>query len=88
MSAEEFYAALPTKPRKAVTALVVTLLGGIGAELIEGSVTWGEVGAVAGTALIAGAAVWRIPNPVDVRKLTRGPNPQQLPPEAYSGGPS
>lgn len=88
MSPETFYAALPTKPRKAVTAFVTTLGSGVGIAFLDGALTRPEAGAAVGAALVAAFAVWRVPNPVDVDKLTRGPNPQQLPPEAYAGGPS
>jgi hypothetical protein len=86
MSVQEFYSALPTKPRKAITALLVTFVGAIGTALLSAGISREELGVAAGTALLAAAAVWRIPNPVNTRKLRRGPNPQQLPPEAFSGG--
>lgn len=45
--------------RKATNALVVTLVGGIGLALADGSITGAEVGVALGTALVATAAVWK-----------------------------
>lgn len=55
----------PTKARKAWGALVATLLGGIGTCLLDdGAITRPELGGAVGAALLAAAAVWRIPNPL------------------------
>jgi hypothetical protein len=48
--------------RKSTTALGVTLIGGIGTSLADGSLTWGEVGVTVGAALVATAAVWKADN--------------------------
>lgn len=48
--------------RKATAALGVTLLGGIGTSLIDGSLTAPEVGMTLGAALVACAAVWKTSN--------------------------
>jgi hypothetical protein len=48
--------------RKATTALGVTLIGGIGTSLTDGSLTWPEVGVTVGASLVATAAVWKADN--------------------------
>jgi hypothetical protein len=48
--------------RKATAALGVTLLGGIGTSLIDGSLTAPELGMTVGAALVACAAVWKTSN--------------------------
>lgn len=50
------------KVRKATTALGVTALGGIGASMADGNLTIPEVVIALGAALVAAAAVWRVPN--------------------------
>lgn len=61
--------ALPTKPRKAITSLVATTAAAVGTALLDGQLTVPELLASVGLGLLAGAAVWRVPNPVDVDKL-------------------
>lgn len=48
--------------RKATTALGVTLIGGVGTSLSDGSLTWAEIGVTVGAALVATAAVWKADN--------------------------
>lgn len=48
--------------RKATTALGVTLVGGLGTALADGSLTGTEFGVVVGAALVATAAVWKADN--------------------------
>lgn len=56
---------LPTKSRKALAALVSTLLAGLGVALIEdGALTAQEAGSAAGAALLAAYGVWRVRNPM------------------------
>lgn len=52
------------KVRKATNALGVTLIGGFGTALLDGSITWAESGAALGVALVATAAVWKGDNKV------------------------
>ena len=50
------------KFRKAYTAAGVALAGGLGSFLVAGDLTVKALLAVVGTALLAGAATYRIPN--------------------------
>lgn len=69
------YDALPTKPRKAVAAFTTTLLGGLGAALLDdGAIAQQEAGYAVGLSLVAAAAVWRVRNPVDRAKLGNPPS--------------
>lgn len=52
-----------TKAYKAVTALIATGAAALGTAMLDGALTGSEAMVAAGTALIAGAAVWRVPNP-------------------------
>ena len=51
-----------SKFRKAYTAALVTLAGGLGSFLIAGDLDGKAFLAVLGTALVAGAGVYRVPN--------------------------
>jgi len=48
--------------RKASAALGSTFVGGLGVSLADGSLTLAEAGVALGAALVATAAVWRVPN--------------------------
>lgn len=61
--------ALPTKPRKAITSLIVTTGGAVGAALLDGQLTGAELLTSLGFGLVACFAVWRIPNPVRADQL-------------------
>jgi hypothetical protein len=51
-----------SKFRKAYTAAAVALVGGVGLALSDGSVTGSEVLVALGAGLLAGAAVYKVPN--------------------------
>lgn len=48
--------------RKATNALGITLVGGIGAAWLDGNLTFPEIGAAVGVALVAAAGVWKTSN--------------------------
>lgn len=48
--------------RKATNALGVTFVAGVGAAWMDGNLTFPEIGAAAGVALAACAAVWKTSN--------------------------
>lgn len=48
--------------RKAITGALATLAGTTGGLMADGNLTGGEVVAALGAALVAGAAVYAIPN--------------------------
>lgn len=50
------------KFRKAYTASGAVLAGSLGTALLDGSLTFGEVLASVGAALLAGAAVYKVKN--------------------------
>jgi len=61
-----------TKAYKALTALLATEAATIGTAMLDGQLTWPEVTVATGTALIAAAAVWRVPNPPKLPDRGRG----------------
>lgn len=50
--------------RKAVSAAVFTAVGAFGAALLDGNLTNAELLVSVGTALVAGAATWKVKNEV------------------------
>lgn len=52
-----------THAYKAFTALVATEAAGVGMAMMDGALTRPEVLVATGSALVAAAAVWRVPNP-------------------------
>lgn len=48
--------------RKAIVAAVGADVAGLGAAMLDGALSWPEVIAATGAALVFGFAAWRIPN--------------------------
>lgn len=68
----QWWERIPTRPRKALAALVVGIGTGVGLSIIDGSaLTVPELRQATGQALVASLAVWRVRNPVDRAKLMR-----------------
>lgn len=63
----------PRKAWKSLTALVGTELAAVGTALLDGHLTGPELGSATGLALLAAAAVWRVPNPVKLDSHRRIP---------------
>ena len=51
-----------SKIRKAVTSTVLAFPGGLGLAMLDGTLTWPEVIAAGGVALVVGFGVYKVPN--------------------------
>ena len=52
------------KIRKAATSAALAFPGGLGLAMLDGSLTWAEVIAAGGVALVVGFGVYKVPNQV------------------------